>query len=257
MLWSGVSLANPRPLPFTYQHEQLGSGQTEIEQFVDFTPVRVLSESTGNPAWYGFTQFQTELEHGLTDRLELGLYLTYVPSLSTGFSVGPRGSEGTGVKQRLRWQLAPAQEWPIDVSLYGELVENDREVEVEAKVLLQRRFGPARLIANVSGEREFYFDGKHDIVLTPSAGVTVEATPMLQPGFEWWMRAEYPEENPPHLRPFALGPQQYLGPVLLLQLGSFWWSNGVYLRVSRMDHTLAPGEAFGLIWARTMIGIEL
>src|SRR6185312_14107003 len=54
--------ANPRPLPFSYQHEQLAAGDTEIEQFADFTPVRVLSESSGNPAWYGFTQFQTELE---------------------------------------------------------------------------------------------------------------------------------------------------------------------------------------------------
>jgi hypothetical protein len=256
LLWPALSFANPRPLPFTYQHEQLAAGETEIEQFVDVTPIRVYSE-TGRPVWYAFSQFQTEYEHGLTDRLELGLYVTYVPGLSSGFSVGPRGTEGTGIKQRLRYQLAPSQAWPVDVSLYGEVVENDHELELEAKVLLQRRFGPARLIANVSGEREFYYDGKHDIVLTPSAGVTFEATPMIQPGIEWWMRAEYPEENPPHPRPFALGPQNYLGPALLLQFGSFWWSNGVYLRLNRTDHTLTPGEGFGLVWARTMIGIGL
>lgn len=257
LLWSALAVANPRPLPFTYQHEQLASGETEIEQFVDYTPVRVLSETTGKPAWYGFTQFQTEFEHGLSDRLELGLYFTYVPGLSSGFAVGPRGSEGTGFKQRLRWQLAPTQAWPLDVSLYGEVVENEREVELEAKVLLQRRIGRARAIANVSGEREFYYDGRHDIVLTPSAGLTYELSPTVQPGIEWWMRGEYPEENPPHPRPFTLGPHQYLGPTLLLQFGRFWWSSGVYLRLSRMNHTLTPGEGFGLVWARTMIGIGL
>src|SRR5689334_11863469 len=72
--------ANPRPLPFTYPHEQLAEGATELEQFGDFTPVRASSPESGNPVWFGLFQFQTEFEHGITDRLELGLYLTYQPA---------------------------------------------------------------------------------------------------------------------------------------------------------------------------------
>jgi hypothetical protein len=249
--------ATPRVLPFTYQHEQLSAGEAEVEQFVDFTPVRAYSAQTGDKVFTTLTQFQTEFEIGILDRLELGLYFTYVPGPGSGFTDLPRGTEGTGLKQRLRYKFADTGEWPIDVSLYGELSENDHEVETELKVILQRRFGLARVIANVTGEREYYYDGKHDIVLAPSAGATFEVTPTFQPGIEWWMRSEFPEENPPSPRPFALGPHQYVGPVVLLQFEKIWWSTGVYVRASNFNHTMEPGDAFGAIWVRTMVGIGL
>src|SRR5204863_4231945 len=132
---AGTARATPRPLPFTYTTETLAEGETEIEQYADVTPVRALSTSSGAPTWYGSTQFQTELEHGLTDRLELGLYFVYVPSPGDRLTSTAGTTEGTGIKQRLRYTLAEPGEWPIDVGLYGELVENDHEFEIEAKIL--------------------------------------------------------------------------------------------------------------------------
>jgi hypothetical protein len=256
LLWASAASANPRPLPFTYQHEQIASGAAELEQYVDLTPSRARDASSGTPLWYGLTQFATEFEYGLTDRLELGLYVTYAPAASNGFTDIPRAMDGNGMKQRLRFKLAETGQWPIDVSLYGEAVENEREFELEAKVILQRRLGLARIIANLSGEREFYYDGKHDIVLNPSAGLTFELSPTVQPGIEWWMRAEYPEEgNVP--RTFVLGPHHYLGPTLLLQFGALWWTTGVYLRLNDRAHTQQIGEGFGGVWARSVLGIEL
>jgi hypothetical protein len=252
-----LAQASPRPLPFTYQHEQLPAGESELEQFADFTPVRARLAGSATPRWYGLTQFQSEFEHGLTDRLELGLYLTYVPSAANGFTDAPQSSEGTGLKQRLRYQLAETGAWPVDIGLYAELVENERELELEAKVILQRRLGPLRVIANLVGEREFYYDGRHDLVFNPSAGLSFEATPSIQPGIEWWMRAEYPEENPPSPRPFGLGPHHYIGPVVLLQFGRLWCTTGVYFRVSDQDHDLQLGEGFGNFWARTVLGFGL
>lgn len=256
LLWAGAASANPRPLPFTYQHEQIASGSAELEQYVDLTPTRAREASSGAALWYGSTQFATEFEYGLTDRLELGLYVTYAPAAASGFADIPRAMDGNGMKQRLRFKLAETGEWPIDVSLYGEAVENEREFELEAKVILQRRLGLARIIANLSGEREFYYDGKHDIVLNPSAGFTFELSPTVQPGIEWWMRGEYPEEgNAP--RAFVLGPHHYLGPTLLLQFGALWWTTGVYLRLNDRGHTQQIGEGFGSVWARSVLGIEL
>jgi hypothetical protein len=46
----------------------------------------------------------------------------------------PAMPAGTGIKQRLRYRFADAGRWPIDVALYGEVTENDREIELEAKV---------------------------------------------------------------------------------------------------------------------------
>ncbi len=250
------AFANPRPLPFTYQHEQLSKGASEVEQFVDFTPVRAVTSNSGDPAWYGLTQLQTEFEHGISDRLELGLYVTLVPSVAAGFDRVPRAGSGNGLKQRLRYQLAPSGEWPIDVGVYGEVAENERELELEGKLILQRRFGLLRVIANATVEQEFYYNGGRDLVLTPSAGVTYEATPAVQPGIEWWMHGEYPEKDPPDKRPFELGPHQYIGPVLLLQFGPLWWTTGVYVRASRTRHTMKPEvDSFGAVWARTIIGL--
>ena len=75
LTWCGVALGNPRALPFTYQHEQSEAGGMEIEQYIDFSPIRARAASSGSPLWYGLTQFQTEFEHGITDRLELDLAL--------------------------------------------------------------------------------------------------------------------------------------------------------------------------------------
>ncbi|MCA9594990.1 MAG: hypothetical protein KC776_16830 [Myxococcales bacterium] len=257
MALCSVAVANPRPLPFSYQHEQLAEGEAELEQFVDLNPVRARSDSTGEPVWYGQTQFTTELEYGISSRLELGLYAVIVPGAASGFASIPRASESNGMKQRLRYQLAPTGVWPLDVGLYGEVAENEREIELEAKIILQRRIGPLRLIANASAEQEIYYDGTRDLVLSPSAGATVEITPAVQPGIEWWMHAEYPEEDPPDPRPFTLGPHHYVGPALLLQFGKVWWTSGVYLRVNETRRTLQPGEGFGALWARSVVGIGL
>lgn len=248
-----TALANPRPLPFTYPHEQLVTGATELEQYIDFTTAKATNLTSGKDQQYGMFQFQTEFEHGITDRLELGLYVMYAPAPPTDVSANstPLPIEGNGMKQRLRYKLADTGVWPIDVSVYGELTENERELELEGKLILQRRLGVARIIANVTAEQEFYYNGSHDFVFDPSAGVTFEATPVVQPGIEWWMRAEYAEDSG-RQSPNA---QHYVGPALLLQMGQFWWTNGVYMRVSHWDdNELAPHQGFGKLWIRSVIG---
>src|SRR6516225_8322832 len=101
-LLAPAARATPRPLPFTYTTETLGKGELEIEQFADLTPLRARAASSGEDVWYAATQFQTELEYGITDRLELGLYFVVVPTPAGLTSTGEM-TEATGVKQRLRY----------------------------------------------------------------------------------------------------------------------------------------------------------
>ena len=77
---AGAARANPRPLPMTYQSESLPQGAGEIEQFVDFVPTRAQTPADSAPVWFLASQFQTEVEYGLTSRLELAIYFTFVPS---------------------------------------------------------------------------------------------------------------------------------------------------------------------------------
>jgi hypothetical protein len=254
LVGAGEARANPRPLPFTYQSETLPTGAVEIEQFVDFLPLRAQSLS-GDDVTVLMTQFTTEFEVGLTDRLELGLYVTYVPLLNPDtYFMAPHPISGNGAKQRLRWRLADPEAWPVDVALYGEIAENEREIELEAKIILQRRIGRVRLITNLWAEHELYFNGDREWVLNPTLGATAELSPRYSVGLEGWMRSEYPvgAAGP---RPFGLGPHVFVGPTFLAAFGRLWWSTGAYARVTDLDRAVAAGDAFGRFWVRTIIGV--
>jgi hypothetical protein len=253
---AGMARATPRPLPFTYTTETLGTGELEVEQFVDLTPVKGL-DSNNNPISYLGTQFQTEFEYGITDRLELGLYVVYVPSPADCCILAAPMTEVTGAKERLRYVLADPGEWPIDIGLYGEIVEGQTEAEVEAKILLQRRIGKLRIDANLWAEYELYYaSSRRDIVLNPTLGTTYEITPSVHVGVEGWMRVEFPDPAASP-RPYALGPAGYVGPAVLFNFGKLWWSTGVYARVTEVNHDMQPGEPYGPVWIRTIIGLSL
>src|SRR5581483_7091392 len=139
-------LATPRPLPFSYTYDTLAKGEIEIEQYTDLSPAKVLAE--GKPQNYLAPQMQLEFEAGITNRIELGLYATFTPMASEGVSALPELPVQNGAKQRLRVRLGEEGRWPIDIALYGEVVESDREFEIEGKLILQRRFGHLRVIGN-------------------------------------------------------------------------------------------------------------
>ena len=250
--------ATPAPLPFTYTADTLGEGETEVENYVDMTPVKATSTSNGKPVWYNATQFQVEFEHGITDSLELGLYVAYQPDPGQGYVNPATLTEGTGFKERLRYRLADQEEWPVDVALYGELVEYETEFEIEAKVILEKRFGKLRIAANAWAEYEIYYQSpQKDLELNPTLGATYQVTPAFHAGIEGWMRVEFPMDPTPQTRPFSVGPNWFVGPALMFNFGHLWWSTGVYARLNDIDRVAQPLDDFGPIWVRTVVGIEL
>jgi hypothetical protein len=252
--------ANPRPLPFTYQTESLAKGTGEVEQFIDFVPVRVLN-GLGSPTWYNATELQTEIEYGVTDKLELAIYFMFVPNVGADRNQAlPTLPMGNGSSQRLRYRFADPGAWPIDVAVYGEVTENEREIELEAKVILQRRFGRLRLITNLWAEHEFYFSGKNEWVLNPTLGATVELSPRFHVGLESWMRAEIEDEDDEGpssstSAEFNRGPHVFVGPAFMMNLGPVWWATGVYLRATDWDRSVQVGDNFGRVWIRSVVGI--
>jgi hypothetical protein len=255
---AATSLANPRALPFTYTTDTLPAGKVEIEQYVDLVALKAQDRTTGAPQTYLPSAFQTEIEIGLTDRLELGLYLTFVPDVGEQLmSKALFPGTGNGLKQRLRYILADPGAWPIDVGVYGEVVENEREIELEAKVLLQKRAGRLRIAANISGEYELYFSHQRELVLNPSLGATYEITPAFHAGIDSWLRGEYPQNPKPASRTFGLGPAAYVGPAVMFNFGRLWWAAAAYVRVTDPSHDLQPGEPYGPVYVRSMIGYDL
>jgi hypothetical protein len=253
--------ANPKPLPFTYTFQTLPEGDYEIEIYGDFTPVKALSSSTGDLATYLRSQYTLEVEAGLTDHLELGLYVGFAPSPGETLVSTPTSDDGFVAKQRLRGRFVEPGDWPIDVSLYGEVVEKQREIELEGKVNLLRRFGPISLVANLSSELEFYFDAHRDYVLNPSAGVIYEVVPAFTAGLEYWTKVEFADFSsvPEAERPAEeeeVEQTHYLGPTILVQTKHVWWSNGLYFRLSDITEPVDLGAEFGRVYVRSIIGIS-
>jgi hypothetical protein len=258
VVWPTAAAANPMPLPFTYVYSTLPKGEAEVEQYADLTPIKAPTVAGGNDAVYLASQFQTEFEYGITDRLELGLYFAFQPALA-GIQAGyqPPLTEGTGAKQRLRYRIAEEGELPVDVALYGEIVEFDTELELEAKIILQKRFGDLILAANLWGEveREYASDGV-DWVANPTLGATYQLSPVVHLGIEGWMRGEWPSDASGQ-RPFALGPHEFVGPTCMFDFGRIWWSTGVYVRVDDVTRSMQPLDNYGPVWVRTIIGFGL
>ena len=258
-----VAVANPRPLPFTYTAQTLPEGEVELEQYVDMTPVKALEIPSGEVAPILATALQTEFEYGITDKLELGLYASFAPKPGS-FAGVPDLLWKNGLKQRLRYRLADPGEWPVDIAVYGEVAEMQEEIEVEGKVILERRFGDLRIATNLWAEREFHLDKPEQAwVLNPTLGMTYQVTPVVHPGLEGWMRVEFEDEEeeeagkPEPPREFNAGPHAYVGPTMLLSFGQFWWSTGVYVRATDFGRSATVGDAYGAIWARTIIGVGL
>jgi hypothetical protein len=152
---------------------------------------------------------------------------------------------------------------PIDVGFYLELETMHDELSLEGKVNLQRRWGRATWMANLWAEEilERPFDtrahgrGLH-FVVNPTSGIVFEVTPIFHPGLEFWARGA--------LRAYGPTPQDrensrahyFVGPTNYFNFGRLWWSLGLYLHANNM-HTPEPGDAYGPVWLRTVIGLDL
>lgn len=259
--------ANPRPLPFTYPWETLSQGQAEIEQYVDVVPLRVLEGSAGSTKTVVEPRFelQTEVEYGITDRLELGLYLVAKNAPEEAGAGAPLVFDG--LKQRLRYRIGKEGQLPVDMSVYFEVAEMRDELEVEEKLNLQKRFGSLKLLANLWVAQSFERGGNVALELHPTAGFTYQVTPNLFAGAEYWMKASVPLHEaqgaghevaaPDSPAAFNDSAHQFAGPALAFVWDKVWWSTGAYARLDEIGRPMQPGDHFGHFYVRTVIGLQL
>jgi hypothetical protein len=245
LIVAAAAAANPRALPFTYPTDSLAKGGVEVEQFVDLTPVRVEAET---PTFQPLAHLITELEIGITDRLEAGLYWAFnqTPGEQGRFSFD-------GILERIRYRLADPGAWPVDVALYFELQQAPDAFEVEGKVLLQRRVGAVTVMVNLWAEREFFWKGGGVWVLNPTGGFTWQVRPWLHLGLEYWGHVELDAGAPGFDEAF----HHFLGPAVMLQVGKVWWSFAPYLRLDGFDRGAQVGDSYGRVWVRSVVGVDI
>jgi hypothetical protein len=251
VLLSTAALASPRALPFTYPYQTIGEDELELEQFVDITPVRAF-DFAGRLSWAPRTVFTTELEYGVSDRAELGLYAQ--ASTDPGAFVGsPLFLDG--VRARGRYRFLEYGSLPVDLGLYGEASILRDDFELEFKLIAQRWEGPLSVAANLSYEGEWYWSGRKESVLKPSVGLIWAPFSALQLGVEYWMRWEFGASD--GVSTFDSGPLHYAGPTLMVQSRRLWMSLGVYIRLDRISRATSIGDHHGRIYGRFVVGVPL
>lgn len=253
------ALANPHPNPFSYPYETLPAGKLEVEQYLDLVPVRVELENPDGTI-DGVTSLRsvhvTELEYGLTDRLEFGWYFQF----RQGASSTTPFLQFDGVKQRLRYRFAEAGTFPVDIGVYVELAEFHNELEFEEKLLLRKRLGDINLVANLWVEQEWYFQTKDTkFIFNPTVGASYEINPKVIVGAEYWARGRFDKTTAAELdngdAPTAS--HHYLGPTLLLQQSNVFLSLGVYARLDNFTKSAVVNDQYGKLWVRAIVGVEL
>jgi len=203
---------------------------------------------------------QSEFEYGITDRVELGLYQVFKADPVAG---GDNALTFDGLKWRVRTRLAEPGELPVDIGLYFELETMHDELSLEGKLNLQRRLGPVRLLANLWAEETWArpLDTKAhgrevEFIVNPTAGASFEVTPTFQPGVEYWARGQLSAsgETPQDRENSRV--HHFLGPTTHLNFGRLWWTAGFYFNLNSLS-TPEPGDAYGPVWFRSVIGLDL
>lgn len=263
VLLTAPAFATPRTLPFSYPNETLAKGQVELEQYTDVNPLRVQAdpsgETTGN-MWEPEYRLQTELEYGLTDRIELGFYQVFEAAALPG---GENALLFDGLKWRVRTRLAEPGQLPVDIGLYLELETMHDEVAIEGKLNLQRRFGRLRLLSNLWVEEALVrpLDTKRhgreaEFVINPTAGASFEVTPSFHPGFEYWARGGLSASGETEQDRENSRVHHFIGPTWHVNFGRLWWTAGLYVHLNSTS-TPQPGDAYGPVWFRNVMGLDL
>ena len=198
---AGVAAAGESPFAYVYTTDTHPRGTREVEQWLTHR----YRQSRGS---YDLWQGRTELEYGVTDRLQTAVYLNYA-SLSTLHN-RPEGATGPGafvpdnVDPDARYSRSFFQsfsnEWiyrvfspykdPIGVALYLEPTWGPDERELETKLIVQKNFFDDRLVwaANLTAAAEkerFHGEWEREGKLELTTGLAYQFAPRWHAGLEY------------------------------------------------------------------------
>jgi hypothetical protein len=237
------ALAGDSPFGYVYTTDTHRKGERELEQWITYRR----AQSQGD---FDLWQGRTEIEYGITDRLQTALYLNY--GSVSALHNRPDGTTGPGafvpddVDPDARYQRtffeSVSNEWiyrllspykdPIGLALYVEPSLGPDKHELEAKLILQKNFFDDRLIwaANFSAAAEkerFHGEWENEGELEFTTGLAYQFAP------RWHAGAEYRRHRGYEGRGFSAAKRVYaanfLGPSVHYG-GRHWWITATFLK---------------------------
>ena len=211
-LFARVAQADERLFTYVYDAAVLPEGSAEFEQWIT-------NQSGREDGDYSAWNFRSEIEYGMTERLQTALYLNWD-------SVRKNDENDTtfkGVSAEAVYQLLNPNLDPIGLALYGEYTTEGVDHELEGKLLVSKAVGEVLLAANAIYEAEFEReDGvtEREAVLAFTAGAAWKFDPHWSVGLELRNKSAYPgglNLSGQEFQTWSVGPNLHYG-------AAKWWS---------------------------------
>ncbi|MEY2480017.1 MAG: hypothetical protein QOI04_944 [Verrucomicrobiota bacterium] len=221
---------------FTYLYEAPTAEAGEFESETSITWSR-----TSNFA------FREEIEMGVTDRFQLGIYpLNWAHRDDKIDNRGGTNFAYEGGAIELIYNLTNPNSDPIGLSLYEEINAGRRHFESESKLIAQKHFGPVILDYNATLEAEWAEEGlrEHTGELQQALGASYEIFSKFSVGIELVHELVFPEWR--NDRTFN---NLFVGPNVSFRRGSW------YVTVTALAQATNTADEPDL-QVRTIFGIE-
>jgi hypothetical protein len=210
--------ANERHFTYTYESAVLPQGAKELEFWV--TP------RLGRDSFYSRFDNRLEFEVGLTNRLQTSLYLNLNSITQDVMGTRVSETEFAGISSEWKYKLTDPVADPLGFALYGEVTASTNELELEAKLIFDKKVGDNVLLAaNIVPEYEFEFEAgetETELVLEIDLAATYFFAQNWAIGLELRNHNEFPEAEEWEHSALFFGPT----------LGYFtqsWWVAATFL----------------------------
>ena len=175
---------------FTYSYEATTAapGDFELENWLTW------QTHPGDHPGFHEIDFRHEIEFGLTNRLQAGVYLADW-DYENGRSIDNGGFAYTDSALELIYSLTnPTTDWP-GLAAYAEIKTGDRAFELESKMIAQKNLGPLVLVYNATLEAKWAGRDLEERAgeFAETAGVSYEVTPRFFFGAELLHEIDLPD----------------------------------------------------------------
>lgn len=205
--------ANDRKFTYLYQSTVMGKGEKEIEIW---TTTRI-GKNTG---YFARIDNRVEFELGVTKKLQTAFYINF-SNTTTDNSSGTNKTEFKfrGISSEWKYQFTSPVSDALGFALYTELGLNTDEVELESKLILDKKINKTTLALNITFEPEWKLSSgktETETKLEGSFGLSYPLAQNIHAGFELRQHNVFTSAGLEHSAFFG-------GPVISYS-GDEWWA---------------------------------
>lgn len=203
--------SNERKFSYTYQSGVLGKGNKELEIW---TTARIGKDIP----YFAATDHRMEFEWGISNRLQTAFYINFRNTSQDNGSGMTTEFDFKGISSEWKYQFSSPGRNAIGFALYGEAGLNTDEVELEAKLIFDKKIKKNTFALNLVFENEWELAAhkpESEMVLEGDFGWCYDISNSFSAGIEVRNHNEFVEGEWEHSALFA-------GPVISVSQPSWW-----------------------------------